>query len=93
MADFWIVSNQKFMRHWTFAAAEQERDHLAGKHRDQKLRVYRCKTDLNASGKFADMTELLADARTALAGPCDDAERLILLDDIDAMLTEVKYKP
>lgn len=93
MADFWIVSNQKFMRHWTFAAAEQERDHLAGKHRDQKLRVYRCKTDLNAGDRFGRMAKLLSDAKAALTGPCDDALRLILLDDIDAMLTEVKYKP
>lgn len=92
MADFWIVSNHKYAEHTALTAAEQERDHLAGKHRDQKFRVYRCKTGLQQSAGFKRMAKLLADAKTALDGPCDDAMRLILLDDIDAILKEVNYQ-
>jgi hypothetical protein len=75
MADFYVLSSKKLVRHATYAAAALERERLIAKNGDgREIYIYRCKTTIRSNGNYTDMEAYVR--RQAEAG-CAEAAALI----------------
>ncbi len=79
MADFWLITNKRHMKHPTFAGAALERERLKGKHPGVEFFIYRCKSTIRTNNNYPDMEAYVR--RQAEAG---DGEAAALIARIDA---------
>lgn len=59
--DQWIVTNYPFVKHYTLAAAEGERDRLTAAHPERSFRIHRIKGTLAPSNSTSIIADLEAD--------------------------------